>query len=158
MAQRTFKFRVWNKTYKEMFYTKGPNKNGEYEEKIYLQLDGVLMGDFKFTGLVDCSENYVVQQFTGLKDSKGVDVYEGDIVKFTEPMWVHPTDPNDKQKLYWDYRTKDLKQIRYGFEFGDFPHAGFVAISLDPTDLECGSPLKRIDGQYMEVVGNIFEK
>lgn len=79
---RELKFRIWSNAYQEMLYPKGPTKNKEYEEKIYLQLDGVLMGDFKHTGVVNCSEDYVIQQFTGLKDYESNDIYEGDIVRY----------------------------------------------------------------------------
>jgi uncharacterized phage protein (TIGR01671 family) len=80
MKNRQLKFRIWNKTYKEMFYPKGPTKNKEYEEKIYLQLDGVLMGDFKHTGIVECSEDYIIQQWTGEYDKNRKEIYEGDII------------------------------------------------------------------------------
>jgi uncharacterized phage protein (TIGR01671 family) len=52
----------------------------EYEEKIYLQLDGVLMGDFKHTGIVECSEDYIIQQWTGEYDKNRKEIYEGDII------------------------------------------------------------------------------
>ena len=89
MKNRQLKFRIWNDTYKEMFYPKGPTKNKEYEEKLYLQLDGVLMGDFKHTGLVDCSKDYIIQQWTGEYDKNNTPLYEGDIVKCERPeIWL----------------------------------------------------------------------
>ena len=94
---RELKFRIWSKVYQEMLYPKGPTKNKDYEEKIYLQLDGVLMGDFKHTGIVNCSEDYVIQQYTGFKDSKGNEVYEGDIVTYNLDHTIY------YQQVKWGY-------------------------------------------------------
>jgi|688.fasta_scaffold820575_2 uncharacterized phage protein (TIGR01671 family) len=79
---RDIKFRIWNILYKEMFYPSStPIMNGEYAEKFYLQLNGKLRGDFKHCGDVDCSDDYVLQQFTGLIDKNNKEIYDGDILE-----------------------------------------------------------------------------
>lgn len=88
--QREIKFRVWNKTYHEMFYV-SDHKNGEYDEKIYLTLEGKLRGNFKNCGDVDCSDDYAIQQYTGLKDKNGKEIYEGDIIEYPNGNYENQT-------------------------------------------------------------------
>ena len=61
---REIKFRVWdkvNKSYKQDTYHSCPDINGIHE--------------------IGVGGDYVLQQFTGLQDSKGVDIYEGDVLE-----------------------------------------------------------------------------
>jgi len=91
-----------------------------------------------------------IQQFTGLYDVNKKEIYEGDIVKFT-PFGVE-SNTNDYLQF-----NNGIKKIAWGLGFGDYPTASFVAISIDPADLETGVALNVMMQPYMEVIGNIFE-
>jgi uncharacterized phage protein (TIGR01671 family) len=65
---RQLKFRIWDKTEKE-FTNVSPSFVYNSQEKA-----------FEFCGSLYQRENWVIQQFTGLKDSNGKEIYEGDIL------------------------------------------------------------------------------
>lgn len=84
------------------------------------------------------------QQYTGLKDSKGNPIYEGDIVKF---------DINVNGYVAAEYLNKELCTIQFGNCEGDM---AFIAIHVNPVDLDNGIALNTRFQEYMTVVSYSF--
>lgn len=103
--QRTIKFRVWDKI-----------NNNFYSKEI---LDALPLKVFL------ASEN--IQQFTGLLDKSGKEIYEGDIIQYQHPK-------EDKNKVLVRWTTEEYDN-----------HPGFI---INDTYAQCGS---------FEIIGNIFE-
>jgi len=120
MKQREIKFRVWN--------------NVDYMSKPFT-LNDVVHGRIGFTA------DATVMQFTGIQDSRGKDIYEGDVVA-TAGLY----DPETGQT------ETSLCVVRY-----DGPSLMYV--DLDNDDANSVESIIGVCSQDedAEVIGNVFE-
>ena len=92
--QRQLKFRAWDKLEKRFIY---PDKG--YQGHYVLDLNG------RFQNLQNGSggDEYVVQQWTGLTDSKGNDIYDGDIISYIQYLFNTSPDkyPVKTKQVEW---------------------------------------------------------
>lgn len=90
---RIIKFRMWD-TRMKRFFMDGGFVDGQLNEE-----------------LSKWPESFVYQQFTGLIDSNGKEVYEGDIVKYE--IWRGPS--NQHLGGWIEKQILEIKWFNYGF-------------------------------------------
>ena len=131
---REIKFRVWHKPTKQfvkqdIFYLDEPSSIGQ----LSVGLDGTLIqaGMYDDYSAVSDPEDYAIQQYTGLKDSNGVEIYEGDLL-----LSAFCRDEENPVEVSWGDKNNGWNVNHRNGQEG---------------------PLLKIHQQSYEVVGNIFE-
>lgn len=82
-------------------------------------------------------KEYIFQQFTGLKDSAGKDIYEGDIIKLNSESLV--------------------QEVKFGKLSDGKDKEGITCFFLDGSRFGNGWVEPRFDSKNYKIIGNIFE-
>ena len=124
---REIKFRAWNKTKEKSYF------DTSIMEQKYM--DSGYMTYFDIFNVNVPEKDYVLMQYTGLKDKNGVEIYEGDICKIK--IYINKVED-------WIYNSLTQKERETGEK-----------IFVVESPLFNNQP--ELNADYIEVIGNIYE-
>lgn len=135
------KFRVWNKPL-------GQYINKMYNKAYYLNFEGILctFNDYGLMLKLDM-KNYILEQYTGLKDVNGVEIYEGDKYTFDD------NDYDGFDEYYNGLPVGYILKNKYGYELSHKFKSGARGVSSG-ADIHIEKRAK----EHYEVIGNIHEE
>jgi uncharacterized phage protein (TIGR01671 family) len=135
---REFKFRVW---------CKGKSDNPNFNKQKWFDINDVILNKYFPRLFNQNDDNFVIQQYTGLKDRDGKDIYEGDIVMSIYNKEIALVDFNNEN--YGKVLGWNLLSIA----FFDPKQDRFVNTEQVPVEYYYG----KSPGENWVIIGNIFQ-
>ena len=124
---REIKFRAWDKNLKKFHY---PDL-----------WDNSMPSNWRYW--------YELNQWTGLKDANGIEIYEGDIVRILYTDWPSNPAPNNEGLEEYKKSISNIGEVVYSNLFGDAQYE--IAIQ------DFRGPIAPGPHGEIEVIGNIYE-
>ncbi len=159
---REIKFRAWDRDYAKMSEIDFClTKTGRM---FWINNDGALCGGFEnptYDPHYPSSGRFVLMQFTGLKDGKGREIYEGDILQHKYPAgYTNYTVKYGKFDNGMEYEEQELGVGWYIEAL--FKRYYAEKWKEDEKNYTPGEKIKNIYGSYpsyegCEVIGNVYE-
>ena len=136
MKKREIKFRAWDNANKKMIHPPHPVDSNPGESMTF---DGRTYHNGVY-------QDYTFLQFVGLQDRKGVDIYEGDIIK-------HGRIASDRDNI-----GREFSQISYVY-YSEERTMFYLTLPGYEQFNDGAITIKTINGknQVFEVIGNIYE-
>jgi uncharacterized phage protein (TIGR01671 family) len=156
---RELKFRVWDKSWKrfikgDLFFEQ--EEQGTFEPDCYHDEEGEIHSLKYLQRKLDRYHGYDIQQYTGLKDKDNKEIYEGDIVRFSEPTKLAEDCYMSTLYVFDFYNGSFLRPYIYNsINGGKFSKVGET--KLNPVGRAKMEDNAHFDLTKAEVVGNIFE-
>ena len=144
-SMREIKFRAWDKAMNWMVYDVQNAYDGMWSDKNTDEIND----HYNYVSTMQSFMNekeFGFMQYTGLKDKNGVEIFEGDIVKFDARSHYHP------EVYAWEYESKGVGVIR--FEMG-----GYVLRGKEESHIleSLFGILMNYEEIELEIIGNIYE-